>query len=143
MKKTLLISFVLISLSALSNCSIESDNSNPFSREYINNSIFSGFGADSQETIACNYIYSNDVFSELYGENFEIKNALCTSEMENSLGLIKGKGNCLAYINDDIWCVRLEKNYLAKWTVKEYFRCAVDSDNRDIIIEDGEIVKAE
>lgn len=136
-------SLLSVSLCILSNCSIESNDSNPFSRDYINNSIFSGYGTDSQEIIACQYIYNSDVFSKLYGKNFEIKDALCTSAMENSLGLIKGKGNCLIYINDDIWCVILDKSYLEKWKVKDYFRCAVNPCDGNIIIKDGEIVKAE
>jgi hypothetical protein len=143
MKKLILILLLSISLCILSSCSIESDNSKSYSRDSINNFILSGYGANSQEIIACKYIYSNDEFSKLYGENFEIKDALCTSEMENSLGIIKGNGECLVYINNDIWCVTLEKNYFEKWNVKEYFKCAVDPDDGNIIVKNGEIVKTE
>lgn len=143
MKKLILTSLLSISLCILSSCSIELDNSNPYSRDSINNFILSGYGSNSQEIIACKYIYGSDKFLKLYGDDFEIKDALCTSEMENSLGLIKGNGECLVYINDDIWCVILEKNYFEKWKVKEYFKCAVNPDDGDIIVKDGEIVKAE
>lgn len=142
MKKTLTL-LLSISLLILSGCSIELDNSNPCSREYINDFILSGYGADDQEIIACKYIYGNDEFSKMYGDDFEIKDALCTSEMESSLGLIKGYGECTIYINDDIWCVELEKNYFEKWKVKEYFKCAVDPEDGDVIIKNGEKVKAE
>ncbi|MGN0550331.1 MAG: hypothetical protein ACI4I4_00620 [Acutalibacteraceae bacterium] len=137
MKKLLIMSLLSVSLCILSNCSIEPDNSNPFSRDYINNSIFSGYGADSQEIIACKYIYNSDVFSNLYGKNFEIKDALCTSAMENSLGLIKGKGDCLIYINDDIWCVELSKDYFRKWAVVDCYQCAVDEDNGDFLVDNN------
>lgn len=139
MKKILLlIATFAFTLSLLCSCSIESDDSNPYSRENIEHSFLNGYGTDDQEIVACQYIYNDDRFKEKYGNNFEIKDALCTSEMENISLFIKGDGCCFVYIEDDIWCVKLNKEYLNKWTVVDCVKCAVDSNDGNIIIDDND-----
>ena len=146
MKKTVILSLLIIPLYILSSCSIEVEHSDTasYSRDRVNNAILSDYRTNTQEIVACKYIYNNDDFVKMYGNDFEIKAAYCPSEMENSLGFIKGTGECRVYINDDIWCVLLEKSYFSKWTVLDYFKCAVDPEDGDVIIDDnGEIVRAE
>ncbi len=144
MKKIAIMLLVMIFMGLLCNCSIESSDANPYSRKNLNDSYLNGYGTDDQEIIACRFVYNNETFSNLYGNDFEIKNALCTSEMENFSILIKGSGACLIYIKNDIWCVELTKKYLEKWAVKDYFKCAVDPDDGSIIIDNnGDILKAE
>ena len=133
----IIMSFISI-LSLLCSCSIETDNSNPYIRENVEHSYLNGYGADDQEIVACQYVYSDDSFKEKYGNDFEIKDALCTSEMENISFLIKGEGCCLVYIDEDIWCVKLSKNYLTKWRVDECFKCVIDSNDGSIVIDNND-----
>ena len=138
----------LISILLLSNCSIEVEddektNENYYSRDNFNDEAGSlmGYGTLDDENTSCYYVYNSDKFRNMYGNNFEINYAQGVADLETLLFWTKGTSNCYVYIDKDIWCFDLKKEFFSKWEIVDYYQCETDTDGTVIQDENGNVIK--
>ena len=106
---------------------IEENNAEMYSRAdtmYMCVSKSFGKGRSDDIYVALNCIYSDESIREKHGSDFEITadNITChTSEGESFLfgGLYKGQAEYSFAIHNEIYKVKLHKNFFENWTVTE------------------------
>lgn len=119
----------------LSSCSIEIEDleeTDIYSRDYImsiDQSLSMGFGKTDDETIALQYIYSNDELEKLYGSDFEVSDFGGNAELQSILWKTKGTSEYFFIIDNDEWIIRLSKGYNSKWKVVE---CKINVHENDL-----------
>lgn len=85
--------------------------------EELASSIGFGYGKTDDETVALQYVYSNDELNEQYGDDFEVSDVGGSASMQQILWFYKADSEYYVNIGDDEWRIYLSKGYFSKWKV--------------------------
>ena len=124
MNKVFRISIVLfLLLISFNGCSysVSEVKGNPYSRENTID-LINGFSPSDYDYVICKFVYNNEEFIELYGNDFEIVDIIGSSDLHQFMWLFKGVSHCSVYIKKDVWRVNLKKEYFSDWKVTECYK---------------------